>query len=385
MRHRTQRWFNRFLFCSCVFLPTLVIAGTLWLRHSDTGQRLMVSRWTSTFERATTSQVEIGRVHFVSPGSYVFEDVSLRDRETGRCIAQCDHIALKMSFAKWEWDVHLARTDCQDLYAWLQWWDSHLLSLKEGPETYVEIQSLKLAGMENSALVDLVARVMPGSRETELLANFGGGVQKPVALKMRRSHAYPIQTEITLETNNHRLPADLLGGLLSDEFQFGGAATFSGQVVAELSSHSPVASGTADLTLQGELRQVDLEHLLQDSKRPPLRGFVNIDIARAEYADGRWRYLQAKMQGTSGTVLRAWLPKVAKQLKLRWLGDVQQPRIAYESLCCEFAWSREGISIRGETAEPYRGSILRHPNGILLADYPDNVIQAASLQDALLR
>lgn len=383
MKHRTQRWLNRFLFCGCVLLPSLVIAGTLILRHTDTGQRWMLMWWTDAFAQATASQVEIGRVHFVGPDRYVFENVRLSDRETGRHIIQCDHVALNRINAQWELVIHTADTPYPDLYGWMQWWNGHVLSQKEGPETHIRIDKLSLGDPQKRQLQNFNAQVMPGSDVTELLVNFGGDVKEPIALRVRRPHIYPVQTEIVLKTNAQRLPINVLGDLLEFDFQFGKVATFSGEAVVQISSQP--ADRVRKLTLKGELNQVDLTQLLQNAQPPPMVGMVQVAVMHAEYDDGQWIRLEGRLQGEPGHVQRAWLPTVARSLKLRWLGDLDQSSIPYESLCCEFLWSPEGISIRGEKDGPNRGSILRHAQGIILADDPEQVIQTTAIQDVLLR
>ena len=353
------------------------------LRHTDTGQRWMLVWWTDALTRATESQVEIGRVHFVGPDRYVFENVSLRDRETGRRIVQCDHVALNRMHAQWELVIHTANTPYSDLYGWLQWWNGHVLTQKLGSKTHIRIDELRLGDPQRPPLRNFNAQFIPGPDVTELLVNFGDDLKQPTALSVRRPHTYPVQTEIMLETNAQWLPIQMFGDLLEFDFQFGKVASFSGQAVLQIPSRP--ANSVRHLTFQGELKQVDLTQLLQHARQPPVVGMAQITVAHAEYADGQWIRLEGQIQGDQGHVQRSWLPTVTRSLKLRWLGDLNQTSIPYESLCCEFVWSREGISIRGEKDGLNRGSILRHASGIILADGPEQMIQATAIQDALLR
>ena len=95
--------------------------------------------------------------------------------------------------------------------------------------------------------------------------------------------------------------------------------------------------------------------------------------------------LQGSITGGQGTIDRSWLPQLASKLQLRWLGDLQEESVPYESLYCEFTWDPTGFTLRGETEGGYVGTILRHQNGPILGDRPDSVIRSATLSEALSR
>ena len=381
MKHRTQRWLNRLLFCSCVFIPTLLIGGTMLLRHSDAGQQLMVSWWTDSLEIATDSKVEIGRVYFVSPGCYVLEDVLLNDGETGRNILQCDHLRITRVKDQWELNLHFAQTEYQNLYNWLQWCNSHVLPISVGENTTVKIQSLTFAKQTEPPIVNFVAQINPGSQSSNALVNFGNNLTKPIAIEMKRFHEFPVKTKILLETNGHPVSAKLLGKLLLKEFSFGESATFIGALaldnVVGVQQHM-------QFDMQGTLHNVELQSLLGGLHESPLSGLVSVEISRAIFQNDRWLQLQGTLQGRAGQVSRAWLPTAARRLQLRWLGDLEQPQIPFQSIYCAFSWNQSSLSLRGKPEGEQAGAILRHANGIILAEDPQ-VLQASALQEVLPR
>jgi hypothetical protein len=197
-----------------VFVPTLLIGGTMLLRHSEAGQQLMVSWWTDSLEIAIDSKVEIGRVYFISPGCYVLEDVLLTDRETGHNILQCDHLRITRTQDQWELNLHFAQTQYHDIHNWLQWWNGHVLPISEGENTTVKIQSLTFAKQTEPPIVNFVAQIIPGSPSSNVLLNFGNDLTKPIAIEIKRFHEFPVNTKILLETNGHAVATKLLGELL---------------------------------------------------------------------------------------------------------------------------------------------------------------------------
>jgi len=381
MKHRTQRWLNRLLFCSCVCVPTLLIGGTMLLRHSDVGQQLMVSWWTDSLEIATASKVEIGRVYFISPGCYVLEDVLLNDRETGRNILQCDHLRITRADDQWELNLHFAQTHYQNIHNWLQWWNGHVLPISEGENTTVKIQSLTFSKQTEPPIVNFVAQIIPGSKSSRALLNFGNDLTKPIAIEMKRFHEFPVNTKILLETNGHPVSANLLGELLLNEFSFGESATFVGALALDTVGG---AQQFMQFDLQGTLHNVELRSLLGGLQESPLSGRVTVQISRAIFQNDRWLQLQGTLQGHHGQVSRAWLPTAARQLQLRWLGDLQQPQIPFQSMYCAFSWNQSSLSLRGEPEGEQTGAILRHANGIILAENPQ-VLQASALHEVLAR
>ena len=382
MKHRTQRWLNRLLFCSCVFVPTLLIGGTMLLRHSEAGQQLMVSWWTDSLEIAIDSKVEIGRVYFISPGCYVLEDVLLTDRETGHNILQCDHLRITRTQDQWELNLHFAQTQYHDIHNWLQWWNGHVLPISEGENTTVKIQSLTFAKQTEPPIVNFVAQIIPGSPSSNVLLNFGNDLTKPIVIEIKRFHEFPVNTKILLETNGHAVATKLLGELLPHEFSFGESATFVG-VLALDTVVDPQQVKQFDL--QGTLHNVELQSLLGGGlDASPLRGRVTVEISRAIFKNNRWLQLQGTLQGRTGQVSRAWLPTAARQLQLRWLGDLQQPQIPVQSMYCAFSWNQSSLSLRGEPEGEQAGAILRHANGIILAENPQ-VLQASVLHEVLAR
>jgi hypothetical protein len=373
MKHQTQRWLNRLLFCSCVFVPTLLIGGTMLLRHSEAGQQLLVSWWTDSLEIATDSKVEIGRVYFISPGCYVLEDVLLNDRETGRNILQCDHLRIIRAQDQWELNLHFAQTQYHDIHNWLQWWNGHVLSISEGGKTTVKIQSLTFAKATEQPIVNFVAQITPGNQFSNALLNFGNDLNKPIAIEMKRFHEFPVKTKILLETNGHPVSTKLLGELLLKEFSFGEAATFVGMLALD----TVVDAQLMQFNLQGTLHDVELNE-------SPLRGLATVEISRAIFQNDHWLQLQGTLQGLNGQVSRAWLPTVARQLKLRWLGDLQQPQIPFQAMYCAFSWNQSSLSLRGEPEGEQAGAMLRHANGVILAENPQ-VLQASLLREVLVR
>ncbi len=380
MKHRTQRWLNRLLFCSCVCVPTLLIGGTMLLRHSDAGQQLLVSWWTDSLEIATASRVEIGRVYFISPGCYVLENVSLNDRETDRNILQCDHLRITRAQDQWELNLHFAQTPYQNLHNWLQWWNDHVLPVSEGENTTVKIQSLTFAKQTEPPIVNFVAQIIPGNRSSNALLNFGNDLTNPIAIEIKRFHEFPVKTKILLETNGHPVSAKLLGRLLLKEFSFGETATFVGALALD------TATGVQQHTkfdMQGTMHNVELQSLL-GLQESPLSGRVTVQISRAIFQNDRWLQLQGVLQGGAGHVSREWLPTAARQLQLRWLGDLQQSQIPFQSMYCAFSWNQSSLSLRGEPEGEQAGAILRHANGIILGENPQ-VLQASALHEVLAR
>jgi hypothetical protein len=351
------------------------------LRHSEAGQQLMVSWWTDSLEIATASEVEIGRVYFISPGCYVLEDVLLNDRETGRNILQCDHLRITRADDQWELNLHFAQTQYQNLHNWLQWWNDHVLPISEGENTTVKIQSLTFAKQTEPPIVNFVAQIIPGSKSSRALLNFGNNSTKPIAIEMKRFHEFPVNTKILLETNGYPVSAKLLGELLPNEFIFGELATFTG-VLALDTVVDPQQVKQFDL--QGTLHNVELQSLLGGLDASPLRGRVTVEISRAVFQNDRWLQLQGTLQGGAGHVSREWLPTAARQLQLRWLGDLQQPQIPFQSMYCAFSWNQSSLSLRGESEGEQAGAILRHANGIILAENPQ-VLQASVLHEVLAR
>jgi hypothetical protein len=380
MKHQTQRWLNRLLFCSCVFVPTLLIGGTMLLRHSEAGQQLLVSWWTDSLEIATDSKVEIGRVYFISPGCYVLEDVLLNDRETGRNILQCDHLRIIRAQDQWELNLHFAQTQYHDIHNWLQWWNGHVLSISEGGKTTVKIQSLTFAKATEQPIVNFVAQITPGNQFSNALLNFGNDLNKPIAIEMKRFHEFPVKTKILLETNGHPVSTKLLGELLLKEFSFGEAATFVGMLALD----TVVDAQLMQFNLQGTLHDVELQSLVGGLNESPLRGLATVEISRAIFQNDHWLQLQGNLQGLNGHVSRDWLPTATRQLKLRWLGDLQQPQIPFQAMYCAFSWNQSSLSLRGEPEGEQAGAMLRHANGVILAENPQ-VLQASLLREVLVR
>jgi hypothetical protein len=351
------------------------------LRHSDAGQQLLVSWWTDSLEIATASRVEIGRVYFISPGCYVLEDVSLNDRETDRNILQCDHLRITRAQDQWELNLHFAQTPYQNLHNWLQWWNDHVLPVSEGENTTIKIQSLTFAKQTEPPIVNFVAQIIPGNRSSNALLNFGNDLTNPIAIEIKRFHEFPVKTKILLETNGHPVSAKLLGRLLLKEFSFGETATFVGALALD------TAVGVQQhmqFDMQGTMHNVELQSLLGGLQESPLSGRVTVQISRAIFQNDRWLQLQGVLQGGAGHVSREWLPTAARQLQLRWLGDLQQSQIPFQSMYCAFSWNQSSLSLRGELEGEQAGAILRHANGIILAENPQ-VLQASVLHEVLAR
>jgi len=136
--------------------------------------------------------------------------------------------------------------------------------------------------------------------------------------------------------------------------------------------------------LQGTLHNVELQSLLGGLQESPLSGRVTVEISRAIFQNDRWLQLQGTLLGRAGQVSRAWLPTAARQLKLRWLGDLQQPQIPFQSMYCVFSWNQSSLSLRGEPEGEQAGAILRHANGVILAENPQ-ILQASLLHEMLAR
>ncbi|MBT7916773.1 MAG: hypothetical protein HN617_04445, partial [Planctomycetaceae bacterium] len=191
----------------------------------------------------------------------------------------------------------------------------------------------------------------------------------------------PVKTKILLETNGHPVSAKLLGELLLNEFSFGESATFVGALALD------TVVGTQQFMqfdLQGTLHNVELQSLLGGLQESPLSGRVTVEISRAIFQNDRWLQLQGTLLGRAGQVSRAWLPTAARQLKLRWLGDLQQPQIPFQSMYCVFSWNQSSLSLRGEPEGEQAGAILRHANGVILAENPQ-ILQASLLHEMLAR
>lgn len=382
MKHKSQRTINRLLFMAGILIPSILIGGTLMLRHTALGQNWLRQQWVDELSHVTSSQIEIGHVHFVQPGKYAFEDVRISDQESGRLICQANHIEVKHSDKVTDLNVHTLQIPDNTPVLWINWWNEHVLSIAEHHQLNVKIGLTMLNDQPMNAFQNTTAQFEWSNESSKLTINWGLQ-QKPLALQLTRTHQHPIASTLLLQTNDNELNLAAINKVLPLQVDLGEQATFNGQLI---SKYRPGRfTSDVDFAAEGAIKHVELSKILGQPGKSAIDGLATLTLNRAVCNSNQWQRLQGSIIGGQGTIAREWLPKLASKLQLRWLGDLQQETVPYESLHCEFTWDPSGFTLRGESEGAYIGTILRHKNGPILGDRPESVIRSATLSEALQR
>ena len=127
MKHKRQRIINRLLFAAGILLPSILIGGTLILRHTDLGQSWLRGQWIEELSQATNSHIKIGHIHFLQPGKYALEDVRISDRESNQLICRANHVDVDYSNSSTNLNIHTLQIPDTTPVTWMNWWNEHVL------------------------------------------------------------------------------------------------------------------------------------------------------------------------------------------------------------------------------------------------------------------
>ncbi len=382
MKHKSHRLFNRLLFIAGIVIPTMIIGGTLMVRHTELGQRWLKGQWIEQLSQATHSRVEIGHIHFIQPGKYTLEDVRIADRESGQLICRANHVQVNQLDEEITLDVHTLQIPNTPPAIWMNWWNEHLLAITESRRLKVSIGLTLLNNLPLEQLDHLAAQVDLTDETSKLTINWGNK-QQPFALQLSRNHRHPATTTLLLQTNGNELPLETLAPALPTPLQLGSSATFNGQLI---SKYAPGQfTSDVDFAAEGVIKQIELNEFFQQPQEQVISGNATLQLKRAICNNNQWKRVSGVITGESGWIARQWLPQLASKLQLRWMGNLQEDQVPFEAIHCEFNWDPSGFTLRGETEGAHVGTILRHPKGPILGDRPDTVIRSATLDDALNR
>ena len=382
MKHQSQRTINRLLFTAGILIPSLLIVGTLVLRHTELGQDWLRRQWIDELSHATNSQIEIGHIHFLQPGRYAFEDVRISDQESGKLICQANHIEVEHSNKTTDLKVHTLQIPDTTPVIWINWWNDHVLSIAKYHQLNIKIGLTMLNDLPIDSFHNATAQFEWSSESSKLTVNWGKQ-KKPLALQLTRTHLHPIASTLLLQTNGNEMALGIINEALPLQVELGEKATFNGQLISKY--HTGRFTSDVDFAAEGEIKNIELSKILGQPGKSAIDGLATLTVNRAVCNSNQWQRLQGTIIGGQGTIAREWLPKLASKLQLRWLGDLQEETVPYESLHCEFAWDPSGFTLRGETEGAYIGTILRHKNGPILGDRPESVIRSATLSEAFQR
>ena len=382
MKHKNQRMINRLLFAAGILLPSILIGGTLILRHTELGQSWLRGQWIEDLSQVTNSKIEIGYIHFLQPGKYALEDVRIRDRESNQLICRANHVDVDYSNSATNLKIHTLQIPDTTPVTWMNWWNEHVLAISQEYQINVKVGLTLLNDLPLNALNNSTAQMELSKDSSKITVNWGEQRQ-PLALQLTRTHHYPIVSTFLLQTNGNELELSAINGALPLPIVLGEEATFNGQLISKY--HPGKFTSDVDFAADGEIKNVELSQILQQSDKTMIDGLATLKIHRAVCNSNQWKRLQGTIVGGQGTIARNWLPQLSSKLQLRWLGDLKEEMVPYESLHCEFTWDPSGFTLRGESDGAYVGTILRHKNGPILGDRPDSVIRSATLSEALNR
>ena len=382
MKHKRQRIINRLLFAVGILLPSILIGGTLILRHTDLGQLWLRGQWIEELSQATNSNIEIGHIHFLEPGKYTLKDVRISDRESKQLICRANHVEVDYSASSTNLNIHTLQIPETNPSTWMNWWNEHVLAISEEHQLQVKVGLTLLNDLPVDELNNSTAQIELSVESSRLTVNWGEK-QQPCALQLTRTHHYPTVSTLLLQTNGNEIKLATLNGALPLQIDLGTQATFNGQLISKY--HPGQFTSEVDFAADGEIKHVELSKILQHPDKNGIEGQATLRIHKAICNSNHWKRLQGTIRGGQGTIHRSWLPQLASKLHLRWLGDLKEEAVPYESLHCEFTWDPTGFTLRGETEGAYVGTILRHQNGPILGDRPDSVIRSATLNEALNR
>ncbi|MBA63624.1 MAG: hypothetical protein CMJ76_14815 [Planctomycetaceae bacterium] len=352
------------------------------LRHTEIGQSWLRGQWIEDLSQATNSNIEIDHIHFLQPGKYALENVRISDRESNRLICQANHVDVDYSSSSTNLTIHTLQIPDVTPVTWMNWWNEHILAISQEYQINIKVGLTLLNDLPIDTLNNSTAEMELSEDSSKLTVNWGDQ-QQPFALQLTRTHAYPIVSTFLLQTNGNQLELSAINGALPLQIELGDKATFNGQFISKY--HPGQFTSEVDFAADGEIRNVELNRILQQSDKAMIDGLATVKIHRAICNRNQWKRLQGTIVGGQGTIARSWLPQLASKLQLRWLGDLREETVPYESLHCEFTWDPSGFTLRGESDGAYIGTILRHKNGPILGDKPDSVIRSATLNEALNR
>ena len=382
MKNKSRRILNRLLFTAGILLPSFIIGGTLMLRHTQLGQAWLRGQWIEQLSAATHSNIDIGRVHFLHPGKTTLEDVRVTDKESGRLICRANHIEVEQGDEETRLNIHTLQIPDTSPVGWINWWNEHVLAIKQTQQFKIKIGLTLLNDLPVEELNSIAALIQLDASSSQMTVNWGSQ-PTPLAVQISRTHQHPVATTILLQTNGNSLPLQVVTDALPTTVDLGRHATFNGQLI---SKYAPGQfTSEVDFAAEGKIENIDLSSIFPTSDGKSITGTASLDIKRAVCNNNQWKRLSAVMTGHSGMIARNWLPELASKLQLRWMGDIKEEHIPYESLHCEFSWDPTGFTLKGESDGAHIGAILRHKNGPILGDRPDAVIRSATLQDALNR
>ena len=275
-----------------ILIPSILIGGTLMLRHTALGQNWLRQQWVAELSHATSSQIEIGHVHFVQPGKYTFEDVRISDQESGRLICQANHIEVEHSDNVTDLNVHTLQIPDNTPVIWINWWNEHVLSIAQHHQLNVKIGLTMLNDQLMDAFHNTTAEFKWSNESSKLTVNWGMQ-QKPLALQLTRTHQHPIASTLLLQTNDNELNLAALNKVLPLQVDLGEQATFNGQLISKY--HPGRFTSDVDFAAEGAIQHVELSKILGQPGKSAIDGLATLTLNRAVCNSNQWQRLHGSI------------------------------------------------------------------------------------------
>lgn len=369
MHERVRKIFCRLIFLVAVAAPTLLLLSWSVARNSSFVEQQIRRSWQQQLESTLGLQVTLVAVEHPRPGMVVLREVQLSDAETG---VNCGKIAAVRIWKTTEKQiVQLVEPEVRILEAtdsW-RWVSERLLRRTDLGNLVITTSSIDFGSLPGERPVrfsgtEFACQLRSQADATTLTINIEPPHAEglPIALQLHRQHQSTVSTQVTLDTAGTTLPCQLLRPLFPQLAALGAEAQFRGQLSAKQTPAGYV------MDLAGMFADVDLQHWLEPISAGALTGRAHLHLKQAQIVDDYCIQAQGTLRAENGTVKRALLWQLTSELGLQLIYDLPGEQGVYQRLSCRFDLNETGIQLRGESQGVNAGVILRHPQGILLAE-----------------
>ncbi|HEX4131236.1 MAG TPA: hypothetical protein VHZ24_14445 [Pirellulales bacterium] len=347
--------------CRAAFLIACLLPTTAVLAWGVT-RRLpgRVAAHATELERATGLHVTLGNVTYPRPGATLYHDLVLADPETDAEMLRCR--VLEAASDGQQWLLRASQVEVEAAQA-PQLWETVERQLRQAPrDDNLPVRAvaweLTWHGPGGAqTITDLAARLM--STETDRRAELsfqlaGESNAEPVVVRAtRRRGEQPSTTNITLDTSNSFLPANIFGPLVDAGGWLGGHARFRGK----LSIDARRAGWEGELT--GQLDQIDLDALVTAHFPHTLSGTAELRVDHARLRGGRLVEAAVGITAGPGVVSRSLVASVADTLHLAASAPLlAEPMLNFEQMAFEVTIDGDGMRFLGVAPAEARGAML---------------------------
>lgn len=350
----------------CVLPTCAVVAWSAFVRTPAYRQA-----HEQTIAAETGWQARLQRVSSPRPGTLLYEQLELSDRDTRQRLAVLPFVEI---VARGEvLDVTLpfpAMINAARLDAFLQFIENLARQWPPARTLRFAAQNLTLhLDSGDQSVTDVVAQLDANQDRTQAKLTFrpavaGGQAAEPCLLTLTRSHDGASQT-IQLATGSTPLPAAALAPLWPGVARFGKTCQFAGRITA-------IKGTRVIVSVEGHFSGVDLDLLVSRQFPHKLTGLADARLKTMTLEDGRIECAVGSITAGPGVISRSLIQAAETHLHIQAASHAFKGPgnlIPYEQLNVGFEIGPDGMSVRGEVPQT-RGALLVDGRRVLAIEPP---------------